>query len=213
MNGTPRPHDLLRLLPGAALFDDAPEWVAASLVRAPFVVVRRAPRIGEAIAVGVRGVTRGERFGTWLEPRWIDTLFTPEALRLCAPDPARAALPAFALLRAVAPIIDGHDLAWGPAGSAGFELASAMPAITRDSDLDIVVRAPAPLPPADASALFDALSRAAQTAGTRIDVQIETPDAAFSLAEFARADQHRGVRVMLRHADGPRLVDNPWAAT
>ncbi|WP_250513443.1 malonate decarboxylase holo-ACP synthase [Caballeronia sp. INDeC2] len=206
MNRTPRPHDLLRLAPGAALSDEAPDWVAASLARAPFVVVRRAPRIGDAIAIGVRGATRGERFGTWIEPRWIEAILGPEDLRMREPNSARAALPAFALLRAVHSIIDRYGLDWGPAGSAGFELASAMPTITRDSDLDIVVRAPSPLSRADASSLFDALSRAAQTEATRIDVQIETPDAAFSLAEFARAN----LRVMLRHADGPRLVDDPW---
>lgn len=44
-------------------------------------------------------------------------------------------------------------------------------------------------------------------AGTRIDVQMETPQAAFSLAEFVRAN----LRVMLRHADGPRLVNDPCA--
>jgi phosphoribosyl-dephospho-CoA transferase len=111
------------------------------------------------------------------------------------------------LLRAVAPIIEAHGVDWGPTGSAGFELASAMPTLTRDSDLDIVVRAPTPLPRDEAAALFDALSHAAQEAGTRIDAQIETPDAAFSLAEFARPN----LRVMLRHADGPRLVIDPWA--
>ncbi|SAK62707.1 Phosphoribosyl-dephospho-CoA transferase [Caballeronia hypogeia] len=209
MERAPRPHDLLRLAPGAPPFTDAPAWVAPALSRAPFVVVRRAPRSGDAIAVGVRGGVRSERFGAWLEPRWIGEVFTPENLRTRAPDSARASLPAFVLLRAVAPIIDAHGLDWGPAGSAGFELASATPAITPASDLDIVVRAPVPLPRDAASSLSDALSRAAQSADTRIDVQVETPDAAFSLAEFARA----GVRVMLRHADGPRLAIDPWAAT
>ncbi|WP_061127288.1 malonate decarboxylase holo-ACP synthase [Caballeronia catudaia] len=204
-----RPHDLVRLSPGAPPFADAPGWVAAALERAPFVVVRRAPPIGDEIAVGVRGTVRSERFGAWIAPRWIDAIVTPEDLRMRYPDPARAGLPAFALLRAIAPILDSRCLAWGPAGSAGFELASAMPTVTPSSDVDIVVRAPTPLPRADAATLFDALSDAAQKAGTRIDVQIETPDAAFSLAEFARAS----LRVMLRHADGPRLVTNPWAAS
>jgi phosphoribosyl-dephospho-CoA transferase len=209
MHRAPRPHDLLRLAPGTPAFGDAPAWVATALARAPFVVVRRAPRIGDAIAVGVRGGTRSERFGTWIEPRWIDALLRPEDLHARAPDSARAGLPAFALLRAVAPIIDARGLDWGPAGSAGFELASALPTITPDSDLDIVVRTPTPLPRADASSLFDALSHAARHAGTRIDVQLETPDAAFSLAEFARTN----LRVMLRSADGPRLAIDPWAAT
>ncbi|SAK70839.1 Phosphoribosyl-dephospho-CoA transferase [Caballeronia temeraria] len=209
MHRAPRPHDLLQVTAGAVSFADAPAWVAASLARASFVVVRRAPRIGDGIAVGVRGMTRGERFGSWIEPSRIDALLAPEDLRTREPEPARRDLSAFALLRAVSPIIDGYGLDWGPAGSAGFELASAMPTITRDSDLDIVVRAPMPLPRDDASSLFDALSHAAQKEGTRIDVQIETPHAAFSLAEFARAN----LRVMLRHADGPRLVTDPWAAS
>ncbi|WP_144063339.1 malonate decarboxylase holo-ACP synthase [Caballeronia insecticola] len=203
----PRPHDLLRLASGTPHFADAPAWVAAALARAPFVVVRRAPCAGTAIAVGVRGAARHERFGTWIEPRWIHAIFTPEELRTRQPEPSRAALPAFALLRAVAAIIDAHGVDWGPAGSTGFELASAMPTLTRDSDLDLVVRAPTPLSRDDAASLFDALSHAARQAGTRIDAQIETPDAAFSLAEFARPN----LRVMLRHADGPRLVTDPWA--
>ncbi|SAK80540.1 Phosphoribosyl-dephospho-CoA transferase [Caballeronia fortuita] len=210
---TLRPHDLLRIAPGTPAFGDAPGWVAESLVRAPFVVVRRAPRIVDAIAVGVRGMTRSERFGAWLEPRHIDAILTPEDLRAREPDAARRDLPAFALLRAVRPIIEGCGLDWGPAGSAGFELASAMPTITRESDLDIVVRAPEPLQRDTASSLFDALAQAAQRAGARIDVQIETPDAAFSLAEFTRAESRAGLRVMLRHADGPRLVTDPWAAS
>jgi phosphoribosyl-dephospho-CoA transferase len=203
-----RPHDLARLTPGAPPFADAPSWVADALTRAPFVVARRAPRLIDNIAVGIRGATRGERFGAWLDPAWIDTVFTPEALRTRAPDAIRADLPAFALLRAIAPLVDATGLDWGPVGSAGFELASGVPTITPDSDLDLLMRAPEPLPRADAAALFDALSQAAQHSGARIDVQIETRDAAFSLAEFARSN----LRVMLRHADGPRLAADPWSA-
>jgi phosphoribosyl-dephospho-CoA transferase len=208
MQRAPRPHDLLRLAPDTPSFDGAPGWVAASLARAPYVVVRRAPPLGERLAVGVRGGARGERFGTWLEPRCIEAMFAPEALRTREPAAGRRDLPAFALLGAVAAIVDAYGLVWGPAGSAGFELASGAPAVTPASDLDLIVRAPAPLPRADASALFDALSQAAGHGGTRIDVQVQTPDAAFSLAEFARPN----VRVMVRHADGPRLADDPWAS-
>jgi phosphoribosyl-dephospho-CoA transferase len=117
-------------------------------------------------------------------------------------------LPAFALLHAIAPILDATGLAWGPTGSTGFELASAMPAVTFASDLDLLVRAPTPLSRTDASRLLDALAHEAARAATRIDVQMETPDAAFSLADYAR----QNIRVLLRHADGPRLVADPWAA-
>jgi phosphoribosyl-dephospho-CoA transferase len=204
-----RPHDLARLAPDRPPFAEAPPWVEGALARAPFVVARRAPRVQGGVAVGIRGATRGERFGTWIDPVYLDAVLTPEALRARAPDAARAHLPAFALLRAVAPIVDASGLAWGPAGSAGFELASGVATITPGSDLDLVVRAPEPLSRAHASALFDALSHEALRLGTRIDVQIETTDAAFSLAEFARAN----LRVMLRHADGPRLAANPWSVS
>ncbi|WP_269750733.1 phosphoribosyl-dephospho-CoA transferase MdcG domain-containing protein [Candidatus Burkholderia verschuerenii] len=63
-----RPHDLARLADDTTPFADAPSWVADALTRAPFVVARRAPRIGHSIAVGIRGATRSERFGTWLDP-------------------------------------------------------------------------------------------------------------------------------------------------
>lgn len=204
-----RPHDLLRVDAAAPHFADAPPWVDTALSRAPFVVVRRAPRLDDAIPVGIRGGTRSERFGSWIMPHRIIDVSTPEKLLTRAPNEARASLPAFALLRAITPLIDATKLDWGPAGSAGFELASGAPTLTPTSDLDIVVRAPTPLSHADAAALFDSLSRAALAAGTRIDVQVETPDAAFSLAEFARAN----LCVMLRHADGPRLAADPWGAS
>jgi phosphoribosyl-dephospho-CoA transferase len=201
-----RPHDLLRLTHDAPPFADEKSWVAAALARAPFVVVRRAPFLRDAAPVGIRGETRGERFGTWLDTRYIDVIHTPEDLRTREPDASRMRLPVFTLLRAIKPII---DLDWGPAGSAGFELASGVPTVTQESDLDLVIRAPTPIARDHAAALFDALSRKAKEIGPRIDVQIETPDAAFSLAEFARTH----LRVMLRHADGPRLVADPWSAS
>jgi phosphoribosyl-dephospho-CoA transferase len=202
-----RPHDLLRLKPDAPPFADEPPWVAAALARAPFVVVRRAPWLRDAaVPVGVRGETRGERFGTYLDARYIDVIHTPEDLRTRELDASRVRLPVFELLRAIAPII---DVDWGPAGSAGFELASGVPTVTRESDLDLVIRAPTPIARERAAALFDALSETAKEIGPRIDVQIETPDAAFSLEEFARSN----LRVMLRHADGPRLVADPWSAS
>ncbi|WP_459907816.1 malonate decarboxylase holo-ACP synthase [Caballeronia sp. HLA56] len=216
-----RPHDLLKIdtlsssagggadVAASLLFaPNVPSWVATSLAHSPFVVVRRAPRLGDAIPIGVRGSTRGERFGAWIDQRSIASALSPEALLERTPDSDRAHLPAFALLRAISSSIQATGLAWGPAGSTGFELASGTPTVTPESDLDIVIRAPSPLSRDAAAALLDTLSRTAREIGTRIDVQIETPEAAFSLAEFARAN----LRVMLRHADGPRLVADPWAA-
>jgi phosphoribosyl-dephospho-CoA transferase len=201
-----RPHDLLRLAPGTPEFSDAPAWVAASLKRAPFVVVRRAAPGDGLIAVGVRGEIRSKRFGSWLDARFVAEALKPESLGSAKPSMTRANLPAFALLLAVAPLCDSSGRVWGPTGSVGFELASGYPTVTQTSDLDLLMRAPEPLDRATAKILFDALSQAALDHGTRIDVQIQTPIGAFSLAEYA----HPGARVMMRCADGPKLVADPW---
>jgi phosphoribosyl-dephospho-CoA transferase len=115
-------------------------------------------------------------------------------------------LPAFALLQTIAPLCDSSGYVWGPTGSAGFELASGSPTVTQTSDLDLLLRAPEPLDRVTAKSLCEALSQAALDHGTRIDIQIQTLDGAFSLAEYA----HPGARVMLRCADGPKLVADPW---
>lgn len=201
------PHDLLQLAPSTPDFSDAPAWVAASLKRAPFVVVRRAVSKNGLIAVGIRGSARSERFGSWLDPRYIERVVAPETL-LATPEPsaARAKLPAFALLRAVAPVCNAKSYAWGPTGSVGFELASGFSTVTETSDLDLLMRAPDPLDRAAAKSLFDALSQAALDHGTRVDMQIQTQYGAFALAEYAHPD----ARVMMRCADGPKLVVDPW---
>ena len=132
---------------------------------------------------------------------------TPETLLAnFEPSMTRAKLPAFALLQAIAPLCEAIGYAWGPTGSVGFELASGSPTVTQTSDLDLLMRAPDPLDRATAKSLFDALSQAALDHGTRIDMQIQTLDGAFSLAEYA----HPGARVMMRCADGPKLVVDPW---
>ena len=198
-------HDLLRV---ARTFSEAPAWVVHSLERAPFVVVRRASSVDGAIAVGIRGATRSERFGTWLDPRDVQEVLPPEAMRLRRPAGTRATLPAFALLEAIAPLCNASRCAWGPTGSVGFELASGCETVTPSSDLDLLIRAEERLDRIEARSIFDTLDKVARAHSTRIDVQIETTEGAFSLAEFA----HPGARVLLRGADGPRLVADPWQA-
>jgi phosphoribosyl-dephospho-CoA transferase len=200
------PHDLLRLRHAAPAFADAPAWVAVSLERAPFVVVRRARALDGRVAIGIRGAVRSERFGSWMDLQHVEAVLTPEMLKSTKPCQTRADLPAFKLLQAVTPFCDSSGLAWGPTGSVGFELASDCATVTDKSDLDLLMQAPEPLDRFEAKTLFDALSAAAFEHAIRIDVQIETHDGVFSLAEFT----HPVARVMLRSADGPKLVADPW---
>ena len=71
-----------------------------------------------------------------------------------------------------------------------------------DSDLDLVLSAELPVARTDAARLHTDLSKLP----VRIDLLLETPRGAAVLAEYGR-----GVDViLLRSAQGPRLVRDPW---
>ncbi|MGF6725531.1 phosphoribosyl-dephospho-CoA transferase [Paraburkholderia sp. GAS41] len=204
-----RPHDLLRLR-RLASFDSEPDWVRAAFAAAPFAVVRRAQSAFGVIAIGVRGHGRAQRYGTWAEAADVEAVIAPEDLADSLPaDTERLALPAFALyadLRREAQSLAAF--AWGPTGSVGFELASGVPTVTATSDLDLLIRAPRPLAREHAGQILSELESHAQRAGIRVDVQLETPAGGIALAEWAAGKP----RVMARHAQGPRLLADPWTA-
>jgi phosphoribosyl-dephospho-CoA transferase len=202
-----RPHDLLKLR-RCPLAPGAPEWVRDALARAPFAVVRRAATADGMIAVGLRGRARAERYAACIDHQDIEASLPPERLVHSRPSPARAALAPFALLCALvrSSCLAGRE--WGPTGSAAFELATGVPTITPSSDLDLLIRAPRALSHEEAQALLADLQACAAAAGTRIDVQLETPVGGVALAEWAM----RKSRTMVKSADGPRLVADPWAA-
>lgn len=205
-----RPHDLLRLQ-RLQTFDAEPAWVREAFQRAPYAVVRRALAADGFVAIGVRGAGRSQRYGTWALSADVVSAVSPETLASCTPLAGRAALPAFAALAALQADAAGPlgAFAWGPTGSAGFELATYLPTVTASSDLDLLIRAfEKPLARNLATHLLDYLHALAQRAGVRVDAQLDTPAGGVALAEWA-ADKPR---VMARHASGPRLIADPWAA-
>jgi phosphoribosyl-dephospho-CoA transferase len=203
-----QPHDLLWIAGAAGVRADGPlpawatdEW----LRRAPLVVRREHCDAGAALPVGLRGATRSERCKAYLERGALLRRVTPEAL---AADAGWRRLPAgrcaaLEALAALAPQLDASGLAWGPTGGVGFALASGLPVLRPDSDLDLLVRAPQPLDGAERAALL-ALGR---YDACRIDLQIDTGHGAFALAEWAA-----GGRVLLKTNHGPLLCDDPWQA-
>ncbi|WP_225772271.1 malonate decarboxylase holo-ACP synthase [Inquilinus sp. Marseille-Q2685] len=197
-----RPHDLLRVDSAAVLevTRDLPGWTVASLAAVPGAVVRRAMACNGLLPVGIRGSGRAERCAAWLPPAAVVACVTPEELaaaRAWHAHPRQAEIPALAALDSVAALLAGSD--WGLAGSVGFELATGHPTATPDSDLDIVLRAPGRIGPAEARSLLAALP-------ARVDVAVETPLGACSLAEVAA-----GGAVAVKTFTGPRLVRDPWA--
>lgn len=200
-----RPHDLVWLKAAAPLELDGqwpgwltPDWRAC----APLVVRRESSAAGRA-PVGLRGATRSERCKGYAAQADIARRVVPEMLAGGARHlPCHA--PALAALAALAPALDALGLAWGPTGGVGFFLASGLPVLRADSDLDLLVRAPQPLTAAQDAAL-GALQRGA---ACRIDIQIDTGHGAFAFAEWQRT----AGRVLLKTDSGPVLSGDPWRA-
>ncbi|CAM2168698.1 Phosphoribosyl-dephospho-CoA transferase [Paraburkholderia sacchari] len=204
-----RPHDLLRLARLTPVQDE-PAWVREAFARAPFAVVRRAQAASGFVAAGLRGGSRAERFGTWVNVKDIESTASPESLLAIEPSSARIALAAFAALALLretpGPL---RDFVWGPTGSAGFELATQVPTLTESSDLDLLIRMPQRSDITTIEALATTLARAAQHACTRVDAQLETPAGGVALAELVQWSSGK-TRVLARASDGARLVADPW---
>jgi phosphoribosyl-dephospho-CoA transferase len=222
-----RPHDLLwACLPDR--FDAGgpwPGWLdAAWLMPAP-LVVRREAGTGSRIPVGVRGSLRSERCKGYLPRRAVARCVTPEMLasavqpgsggRRRAPpamalqvDPGalaravRSSLACVASLLAIAPHLDALALEWGPTGGTGFFLASGLPVLRPDSDLDLLVRAPE----RPDSQTLEALWALQSGAACRIDIQVDTGRGGFALVEYMRGAR----RTLLKTAHGPVLLPDPW---
>jgi phosphoribosyl-dephospho-CoA transferase len=222
-----RPHDLLwACLPDR--FDAGgpwPDWLdAAWLLPAP-LVIRREAGTGGRIPVGVRGLLRSQRCKGYLPRPAVARCVTPEMLaravqpgsggRRRAPpamahqvDPcalaqaARASLACVESLLTIAPQLDALALAWGPTGGTGFFLASGLPVLRPDSDLDLLVRAPE----RPDSQTLDALWALQSGAACRIDIQVDAGRGGFALAEYMRGAR----RILLKTAHGPVLLPDPW---
>lgn len=204
--GLTRPHYLLEINRSSLIADGAevPDWVETSLYQVPFVVVRRATACDSMIPVGVRGGSRAQRFAAWVKPESVKreiapSLLLPSCERIHST--AHGALKAFALL---ATRWRGANFNWGPAGSAGFELATGFPVVNAESDLDIVIYADQPM------AMNDLMRTQADVADldVEVDIQVETLTCGFSLSEYCREYPRE---IILKTQRGPLLGTDPWA--
>ena len=204
MVGTLHIHDLL-LLKGEPAVTSA-EGVPCPYLnpnQRPWVVVRRGRFSDGLIPVGVRGAQRNERCAGFT--RLSEALETrrPDQLRLMLAEDSRRTLQAFRSLSYLESHLAGLDLTWGPGGSVGYELASEIPAVRADSDLDFILSAPQKLDITEAQDLW----RMIRSAPGKVDALVETPLCGFSLEEFVTASPRK---ILLRTSDGRILGFNPW---
>ncbi|OMP68293.1 malonate decarboxylase holo-ACP synthase [Domibacillus epiphyticus] len=195
------PHDLLEINSAGDLisYTPMPDWVEASIAKAPFVVVRRYRAEKGLAAVGVRGSERSERFAAFLPVDSIISRITPE--QLAQEKGWRGhSKNIFHCLEQVSSVMDCFSLEWGPAGGVGFELASGKETVTEKSDIDIVIRYSKKFTTSFAKEIEKQLNRQP----IRIDVQVETTEGVFSLSEYASVELKT---ILMRTIDGPFLKE------
>jgi phosphoribosyl-dephospho-CoA transferase len=91
----------------------------------------------------------------------------------------------------------------GLSGSVGYELASGLPAVGTDGDLDLLLFAQKRIPITEAQKLWSMIN----SAPGKINALIERPCCGLSLEEFVTASPHK---ILLRTGDGSVLGSNPW---
>lgn len=201
MTLAPQPHDLLWLNAAADLLDVEDAWVETQWHCGLPVVVRRDISPRSDIPVGVRGLRRDQRAAGWVRPQAVARAVTPESLAerqrlLHSPFVSQPPVQAAISLTAFA-----WPWRWGITGSTGYALATEIPVLHADSDLDLLIRAPQPL-------THDELRQwqaQVEKLPCRADTQVETPLGAFALNEWLREG-----RALLKTAAGPQLTATPW---
>jgi phosphoribosyl-dephospho-CoA transferase len=198
------PHDLIRIANLDHLVTaqpDLPEWAVFSLVKAPYVVVRRSPQPNGFAAVGIRGLQRGQRLAAWLKYSDIQEIVRPNMLiadENWKVQYANELSKPILSLKKITSIMNQTGLCWGPTGSAGFELATGIKTLTENSDLDVILTAERPLPIEYAASLLKELESVALV---RLDIQLNTPLGGSSLKEYITS-----ATVLVKTLSGPLLV-------
>ena len=198
-------HDLILLRTESAVIstEGGPVCPFLNSNQRPWVVVRRGGIPDGLIPVGVRGSQRHERCAGFTESSEVLEIRRPDQLRLMLAKNSRRELQAFRTLSYLESHLVHLDMSWGPGGSVGYELASGIPAVRADSDLDFILFAPKQLDITEAQDLWRMIS----SAPGKVDALVETPFCGFSLEEFATTSPRR---ILLRTSDGRILGSNPW---
>ena len=206
MVGTLQVHDLilLRTESGVISTQSDPACPYLNPNQRPWVVVRRGSISDGLIPVGVRGAQRHERCAGFTRLSDVAEALRPDQLRLRLAEDSRRSLPAFRTLSYLESHLVGLDMSWGPGGSVGYELASGIPTVRTDSDLDLILFAPRKLDIVEAQDLWRMIS----SAPGKVDALVETPCCGFSLEEFVTTSPRK---ILLRTNEGRVLGSNPWS--
>ncbi len=178
-----------------------PSWVLESIAKAPVGIVRRGQHGTQELLIGIRGGSKAQRFATKINCNHIIRLQSTQSL-LEHPIPS-SHLPLWRGLPVIKDYLIAHQLRWGLSGSAAYELATGIPTVNEDSDLDLIALDPPVLELNQATIILNALKQFSFHA----DVQILHGQVGFSLEEYVN---HPHEKILLKTATGPVLSSTPW---
>lgn len=200
-------HDLLLLDSADSFIAGVPfqPWVREALTLTKTVVVRRGMSSVNQIPVGVRGHSRSQRCAGFVSRENILAVSTPESIvrrKLWRTALRREQIPAIGHLEIIFEAWMELGISWGPTGSVAFELVTGMTSARLESDLDLRIIAAERL----STEFAQELLVVATSSEIRIDIQMETPNGAVALAEYAS----KSSTMLLKTEKGPMLVKDPW---
>ena len=199
-------HDLVEIAEGSELLSiRTPVWATGAVGGSRTVVVTRGQAPQGFLCVGIRGRTRRERHPALLREQDVKSWRTPESLaaeKKWSGYTGITRLPALQSLALVAEYAEQEHLDWGPVGSVGYELATGVPTVCANSDLDVVMRCNVRL---DFRRLKE-LQELASSAPAPVDVILEGPLGGVALWEFLRSPE----RCLIKTSLGPRIDVFGW---
>lgn len=179
-----------------------PDWAIGSPASKNFAVVRRMPIMDNKVPIGLRGDTREQRFGTFIDKNNILEVITPPSLVNRIENFNNK--PYYAALKSMKEQFEKMDILWGPTGSVGFELATSIKVTKKSSDIDLCIY----MKQIQRELLME-IWRFLEGLNQRVDVQVEIASVgAFLLNDYVK---HEKSGFIVRTPYGPQLcttVDN-----
>lgn len=191
-------HDIVEFECIEKLYDSTsfPTWVVKSPEAANYGVVRRMATSKGNVPIGLRGKTREQRVGTFIQQQEILRVITPETLTNRIDEQEQQIY--YSSLRNIREEFLKLNLSWGPTGSVGFEIATSHKVTSTNSDIDISIYINEINPHllVEVNQFIDQLE-------FRIDAQVEIPQlGAFLLNDYVK---HSESGFIVRTPFGPQL--------
>lgn len=192
-------HDVIRIEGIESILSEnlLPHWAELAIEKNPYVIVRRSHGVNGMIPVGIRGEERSQRFAAFVPEDKVESVIQPEQFvnsELWKEMDGEI----YKKIYYIKNVLEKECVQWGIIGSLSYEMLTKIPCVTKDSDVDLIVRYDSSLTHDRCSRIMAELERL----DVKVDVQVEWGGKAFSMAEYVC---HRQEAILFKTKVGPAL--------